>query len=112
MEPYVYKIKNRQERSLPAKLRFGTLPLQVEIGRWKNIKFEDRVCQICHTGVEDENHLVFYCSGYNEERHNFENNMCSIQKKLEDTLMLGKICNSYAKGKYSDFYKLLVKHFS
>ena len=76
----IYKIKNRQERSLPAKLRFGTLPLQVEIGRWQNIKFEDRVCQICHTGVEDENHLVFYCSGYNEERHNFENNMCSIQK--------------------------------
>ena len=76
----IYKIKNRQERSLPAKLRFGTLPLQVEIGRWQNIKFEDQVCQICHTGVEDENHLVFYCSGYNEERHNFENNMCSIQK--------------------------------
>ena len=81
MEPYVYKIKNRQERSRLAKLRFGTLPLQVEIGRWQNIKFEDRVCQICHTGVEDENHLVFYCSGYNDERYNFENNMCSIQKK-------------------------------
>ena len=61
------------------KLRFGIFPLQVEIGRWQNIKFEDRVCQICHTGVEDENHLVFYCSGYNKERHNFENNMCSIK---------------------------------
>ena len=41
LEPYVYKIKNRQERSLLVKLRFGTLPLQVEIGRWQNIKFED-----------------------------------------------------------------------
>ena len=86
LEPYVYKIKNRQERSLLAKLRFGTLPLQVEIGRWQNIKFEDRVCPICHTGVEDENHLVFYCSGYNEERYNFENNMCSIQKNWRTLL--------------------------
>ena len=54
LETYVYKIKNRQDRSVFSKLRFGILPLQVEIGRWQNIKFEDRVCQICHTGVEDK----------------------------------------------------------
>ena len=33
-ELYVYKIKNRQDRSLLSKLRFGILPLQVEIRRW------------------------------------------------------------------------------
>ena len=62
------------------KIIFDILPLQVEIGRWQNIKFKDRVCQICHTGAEDENHLVFYCSGYNEERYNLINNMCNIQR--------------------------------
>ena len=68
LKPYLYKIKNRQDRSLLSKLRFGILSLQVDIGRWQYIKFEDRVCQICYTGVEDESHLVFYCSGYNKRK--------------------------------------------
>ena len=49
LEPYIYKIQNRQERSLLAKFCFGILPQQIEIGHWKNIK--DGICKICDEGV-------------------------------------------------------------
>ena len=38
------------------------LPLQLEVGRFANIKLEDRMCQICKSGtVEDELHFLFGC---------------------------------------------------
>ena len=88
------------------------LPLQVEIGRWPNIKFEDRVCQTCHTGVENENHLVFYCSGYNEEGYNLKIT-CTVYKETGG--------HSYAQKKFGIlmqkeniliFTYFPVKHFS
>ena len=57
--PYIYKIQNRQEISPLAKFHFGILPLQIEMGRWKNIKYEDRICKICDEGVESETTFCF-----------------------------------------------------
>ena len=58
--PHIYKIQNRPERSLVAKFHFSILPLQIEIGRWKN--FKNRICKICDEGVESEKHFVSFCS--------------------------------------------------
>ena len=69
IEPYVYINMNRKYRSAIAQLRSGILPLEIEVGRWKGLDPEQRLCKFCDTqAVEDEYHFVFECSLYHEER--------------------------------------------
>jgi hypothetical protein len=43
----------------------------IEIGRFLNIKPEERICPICKTGVEDETHFFLECIQYKEQRDDF-----------------------------------------
>ena len=46
------------------------MPLAVEVGRYKSIPEEDRLCTICDLGVvEDEFHFVFHCPLYDSLRN-------------------------------------------
>jgi hypothetical protein len=56
-EEYVQKNFNRKMRSLIAQFRSGILPLQIEVGRFRNIPVENRVCFSCPDKIEDEFHL-------------------------------------------------------
>ena len=68
-EPYVFKIINKYERSLLAKIRSGILQLHVETGRFNGTALENRTCNICHNGdIEDEYHFVCVCTEYEEDR--------------------------------------------
>ena len=44
--------------------------MHVDIGRWVDIKREDRLCQVCHSSrdVEDEQHFLFSCPAYSDVR--------------------------------------------
>ena len=54
MEPCVNLINNKFERSRIAKLRCGILQLNVELGRFNQIRLEDRLCEIGEEGfVQD-----------------------------------------------------------
>ena len=60
---------SRAQRSLVAKLKLGILPLQIEIGRWKDVALENRYCRVCEEDVlENEYHFVMYCEGLTEPR--------------------------------------------
>ena len=72
IEPYVSTNMNRKYRSILAQLRIGTLPLEIETGRWKGVEIERRTCQLCNSGsVEDEYHFLFECVFYVFERNCF-----------------------------------------
>lgn len=59
----------KRQRSLITQLRCGMLPIRLETGRYNNEDLEDRVCEICDCGeIEDEVHLLLFCSAYNNER--------------------------------------------
>ena len=58
----------KYQRSVFAQYRCGILPLQIEIGRFRNIELPDRLCQICNTEVEDEIHVLLTCAAYTEPR--------------------------------------------
>ena len=71
-ESYVIMHLPKFERSLVAQLRAGILPLKLETGRFKNIKdeitgryrkieVEERICDFCKNGVEDEVHFICCC---------------------------------------------------
>lgn len=57
------------QRSLFAKLRAGVLPLNIEIGRYRNVDLCDRLCTLCDSNaVEDEIHFVTTCEMYKDIR--------------------------------------------
>ncbi len=62
VEPYLRVNMDRKYRSVLAKLRCGILPLEIETGRWKNVDAGNRLCELCHTDVEDEYHFMFRCN--------------------------------------------------
>ena len=36
--------------------------MEIEVGRYAQIYLEGRICQLCHQGVESEDHYVCHCS--------------------------------------------------
>jgi hypothetical protein len=68
-ENYVEFCRNRHQRSLLAQLRTGTLPLNIEVGRFRNIELENRKCTLCNINVvETEYHFVCECPIYDDCR--------------------------------------------
>lgn len=60
----------RRQRSLCAQLRTGSLPLAIEVGRYKGIPEEERLCVFCDLGVvKDEFHFIFHCPLYSDLRN-------------------------------------------
>ena len=43
-------------------MRAGCLDLEIEIGRWRGLEREERICKLCNDGIEDEVHFLFHCS--------------------------------------------------
>ena len=59
----------KYQRSLFAQFRGRVLSLQVEIGRFRKIPLEERLCNLCDTGqVEDEFHFLCICTNYSDLR--------------------------------------------
>ena len=76
VEYYVALNLTRQQRSILAQLRCGILPINIETGRLRSIKRENRICTMCNMEeVEDELHFIFNCPFYNDLRYNFLNNV-------------------------------------
>ena len=40
----------------------------IEVGRHKNLKIHERICQVCKRNVEDEIHFLLICKLYDEMR--------------------------------------------
>ena len=51
-----------------AQFRLGILPINVEVGRYRNIPLEDRKCEFCVDDIEDETHFLMECNLYRSER--------------------------------------------
>ena len=72
-EPYL-DVLSRDMRIYFTRLRFSTLSLRIETGRYSNppVPRSERLCPCCNAiDIEDSYHFLFLCSCYNEIRHNF-----------------------------------------
>ena len=67
-EPYLKLHMNRYRRSLVTKIRLGVLPINIELGRRKKQKLEERTCPSCPDQIEDETHFLLTCPLYNDNR--------------------------------------------
>ena len=74
-ENYVKMFLPKHLRSFIAQVRTGTLPLRIETGRFRNLKIEERLCEICNLPkvVETEYHFLFQCIKYSHLRLLFYN---------------------------------------
>ena len=97
-EEYVYLNLKRNVRSLIAQFRCGILPLQIEVGRYRNVPVENRLCFSCTNKIEDEYHLLMECSVYDDLRSNMFN---AIVRKDQNFLDLDvfdqfiEICSNF-----------------
>jgi hypothetical protein len=87
----------------------------IEIGRFLNIKPEERICPICKTGAEDETHFFLEYIQYKEQRDDFLkyfenmdlNKMTNTQKlntllnldNKDDLLIVGSYLKNMAASK-------------
>ena len=46
----------------------GVAPLNIEIGRYRNLAREERVCPFCLDTIEDETHAMLICDNYSDIR--------------------------------------------
>ena len=66
-------VKCKRRRRRLVKLRGGMAELEVETGRWRDVRREERICKNCRGGkVEDVGHLVMRCTYVEEEREKLE----------------------------------------
>ena len=76
VENYVKYNLTPSERSAMAQFRFGTLPLNIETGRFRNQPVQDRLCTLCEFNeIEDECHFLFKCSLYSDLRNDWIRNI-------------------------------------
>ena len=71
MEPYLHLIPNFQLRKCISKFRCSDHSLEIEVGRHKKMKIEERICKICQGAVGTEEHFLRFCPILNELRSRY-----------------------------------------
>ena len=68
-EDYLQFDITKYQRSLFEQFIFGSLPLEIEIGRYRDTPLENRLCQVCKNDtIEDEIHFLSECTAYSNAR--------------------------------------------
>ena len=71
--------------------------MAIEKGRYMNIPVNERVCKVCNmNAIEDEMHVLVYCSVYDDLRNSLkmnitENNVWDLLES-NDTVYMNEIC--------------------
>ena len=68
-EDYLLLDVSKYQRSIFSQFRYGILPLQIEVGRYRDVPLANRTCQICNLEVEDEIRFLLVCNKYSEQRN-------------------------------------------
>ena len=77
IEPYLLLYVPQRIRRYIAKFRIGVHDLEIERGRHRNVRVNDRICKLCSSiqqiYIEDEYHVLLICPFYNELRNIYLN---------------------------------------
>ena len=67
-EEYLDLIRNTKHRQYLTKFRLSNHRLMIETGRHMNLPKEERLCQVCGEGIEDEIHFLVKCKQFESLR--------------------------------------------
>ena len=94
---YVDKLINITDRSMLCKIRISAHQLMIEKGRHLNIPKNNRLCPLCDSNIEDEDHFLFKCNDYKTQRTIFENKIINhhkLYKKISNKDKVNIMMNS------------------
>ena len=80
-EPYVKaNVLNTRQRSANSKMRNGTYmyPLEIELGRYRGIPAENRLCKLCRCEPETEEHFLLKCAKTNDIRQKMVSDITGV----------------------------------
>lgn len=75
-------LENFKIRNTLSKFRVGMHHLEIETGRYYNIKVEDRICKLCCQETEDEIHFLLSCEKLSHIRKPFLNKILNCSGNL------------------------------
>ena len=85
LEKYLEKIQIFTHRQAVSKLRLSCHPFPIEMGRYRNIDKEDRICNLCNEGIGDEEHYLTTCS--NPTIKTLQNKLINSISAIKPTLI-------------------------
>ena len=62
-------------KRLLTKLRCGSLKLALETGRYDKVDRNQRICELCNTGIEDGYHFIMVCGKLQHIREKYIGNI-------------------------------------
>ena len=78
-EPYVKaNVLSTRQRSAISKMRNGTYPLEIELGRYLGIPAENRLCKLCRCEPETEEHFLLKCAKTNDIRQKMVSDITEV----------------------------------
>ena len=80
-------VSNRKHRSAMAKFRMGVAPIRLETGRYEGLSVEDRLCPLCESEPESEEHVLLKCVYYSDIRDYLLNMLNESNINFEDLLL-------------------------
>ena len=102
-ERYLDLIPNFQLRRSITKFRCSDHGLEIEIGRHKNISVENRICKMCKSKVETEEHFLRFCPKYDNLRLRYFGHLPTFLSwkqvlKCEDKITAFNLANFLTKA--------------
>ncbi len=73
------------------------MPIEVEVGRYRQKPLADSLCQFCVNEIEDEKHFIFSCPQYEDLRESIRA-IGKAENITEDTRLLHFLMNSKPRG--------------
>ena len=90
-EKYLITMNSLGGRRVMAGLRFGCLPLAVEVGRYTGTPYRERVCRLCNCGeVEDQHHFLIICHSLSSIRQNLFSHCLTLSSSFTHLSSFGK----------------------
>ena len=81
MENYISEAKNKHLRRLIANFRIGNHWLKVQSGRYDGVEYDQRICESCGHGIDDEMHAIFECSAHDNLRSKYADLFMDLENR-------------------------------
>ena len=89
-------------------LRLSAHKLEIEVGRHKKLDRADRICLYCRTGkTETEEHFLFECPNYEEQRRWFIGEMTLLNQKYNRKMGKIEFLNEVFRSKDINIFNTL-----
>ena len=90
MEPYLLQESSFKNRQIITKFRVSDHPLEIELGRYKNVPRENRLCKTCNE-IDDEYHFFLNCKQNLSLRDELYKNITSLHVNFKELQPFDKI---------------------